>query len=145
MGHLQDVMLRSDTIKLSKDHWEVDGIFAFCYKVGNCSYWRLNLQLFKVRNYVLRLHFHVSGVLQVMFESGYLTLFGKEFGDRKCEARQAAQKALVLSALENFKEFDKIFPALVAGLPIHVFKSAYSAREVSLSEQQQQGNRKKDI
>lgn len=66
-----------------------------------------------------------------MFESGYLTLFGKEFGEDKSQARQAAQKALVLNALENFKEFDKIFPALVAGLPIHVFKSAYSAREVS--------------
>lgn len=67
-----------------------------------------------------------------MFESGYLTLFGKELGEDKCQARQTAQKALVLSALENFKEFDKIFPALVAGLPIHVFKSAYSAREVRL-------------
>lgn len=66
-----------------------------------------------------------------MFESGYLTLFGKELGEDKCQARQEAQKALVLNALENFKEFDKIFPALVAGLPIHVFKSAYSAREVS--------------
>lgn len=66
-----------------------------------------------------------------MFESGYLTLFGKEFGEDKCQARQVAQKALVLNTLENFKEFDKIFPALVAGLPIHVFKSAYSAREVS--------------
>lgn len=68
---------------------------------------------------------------QVMFAAGYLTLFGKEFGEDKCQARQAATKALVLNALENFKEFDKIFPALVAGLPIHVFKSAYSAREVS--------------
>lgn len=67
-----------------------------------------------------------------MFESGYLTLFGKELGEDKSQARQAAQKALVLNALENFKEFDKIFPALVAGLPIHVFKSAYSAREVSV-------------
>lgn len=66
-----------------------------------------------------------------MFESGYLTLFGKDLGEDKSQARQAAQKALVLNALENFKEFDKIFPALVAGLPIHVFKSAYSAREVS--------------
>lgn len=66
-----------------------------------------------------------------MFESGYLTLFGKELGKDKPQARQAAQRALVLNALENFKEFDKIFPALVAGLPIHVFKSAYSAREVS--------------
>lgn len=97
MGHLQDVMLKSDTLSPSRDHWQVDGIFAFCYKV--------------------------------MFESGYLTLFGKELGEDKCQARQEAQKALVLNALENFKEFDKIFPALVAGLPIHVFKSAYSARE----------------
>ncbi|KAK7944604.1 hypothetical protein WMY93_000332 [Mugilogobius chulae] len=97
MGHLQDVMLRSDTLHPSTHSWEVDGIFAFCYKV--------------------------------MFESGYLTLFGKELGEDKSQARQAAQKALVLNALENFKEFDKIFPALVAGLPIHVFKSAYSARE----------------
>uniref|UniRef100_A0A8C3G7Z7 Cytochrome P450, family 7, subfamily A, polypeptide 1 n=1 Tax=Cyclopterus lumpus TaxID=8103 RepID=A0A8C3G7Z7_CYCLU len=97
MGHLQDVMLTSDTLSPSKDHWEVDGIFAFCYKV--------------------------------MFESGYLTLFGKELGEDRRQAREAAQKALVLNALENFKEFDKIFPALVAGLPIHVFKSAYSARE----------------
>lgn len=65
-------------------------------------------------------------ILQVMFESGYLTLFGEELGEDKCRA-QVAQRAL----LENFKEFDKIFPALVAGLPIHIFKGAYSAREVS--------------
>ncbi|MEQ2162902.1 hypothetical protein GOODEAATRI_024782, partial [Goodea atripinnis] len=97
MGHLQDVMLKSDTLSPSKEHWQVDGIFAFCYKV--------------------------------MFEAGYLTLFGKELEEDKCHTRQAAQKALVLNTLENFKEFDKIFPALVAGLPIHVFKSAYSARE----------------
>ncbi|XP_028328563.1 cytochrome P450 7A1 [Gouania willdenowi] len=97
MDHLQDVMLKSDTLRPSKSRWEVEGIFAFCYKV--------------------------------MFEAGYLTLFGKEFGDDKCQARLTAQKALVLNTLENFKEFDKIFPALVAGLPIHVFKSAYSARE----------------
>ncbi|XP_061587486.1 cytochrome P450 7A1 [Cololabis saira] len=97
MGHLQDVLLKSDTLSPSKERWQVDGIFAFCYKV--------------------------------MFESGYLTLFGKELGEDQTAARQEAQKALVLNALENFKEFDKIFPALVAGLPIHVFQSAYSARE----------------
>lgn len=81
---------------------------------------------------LLLIKFFYACVWQVMFESGYLTLFGKELGENKCQARQEAQKALVLNALENFKEFDKIFPALVAGLPIHVFKSAYSAREVSL-------------
>lgn len=66
---------------------------------------------------------------KIMFEAGYLTLFGKELDGDQSIARQQAQKALVLNALENFKEFDKIFPALIAGLPIHVFKSAYSARE----------------
>nr|ACN10915.1 Cytochrome P450 7A1 [Salmo salar] len=97
MENLQSVMLQSDTLSPSKDRWDVDGIFAFCYKV--------------------------------MFESSYLTLFGKDLGNDKNAARQQAQKALVLNTLENFKEFDKIFPALVAGLPIHVFKSAHSARE----------------
>ncbi|XP_062337885.1 cytochrome P450 7A1 [Osmerus eperlanus] len=98
MDHLQTVMLTSDTLPARSDHgWEVDGIFAFCYKV--------------------------------MFESGYLTLFGRELGQEESQSRRQAQKALVLNALENFKEFDKIFPALVAGLPIHVFQSGYSARE----------------
>lgn len=41
MGHLQDVMLRSDAISPTKDHWEVDGIFAFCYKV------RIPLEMFR--------------------------------------------------------------------------------------------------
>ncbi|XP_048868282.1 cytochrome P450 7A1 [Brienomyrus brachyistius] len=97
--NLQNVMLHSDTLKASATTWEVDGVFAFCYKV--------------------------------MFESGYLTLFGKELSSQEDQslARQEAQRALVLSALENYKEFDKIFPALVAGLPIHVFKSGHSARE----------------
>lgn len=97
MENLQSVMLQSNMLKSSSSEWEVDGIFAFCYKV--------------------------------MFESGYLTLFGKELDGDKTAARQQAQKALVLNALENYKEFDKIFPALVAGLPIHVFKSGHSARE----------------
>ncbi|KAM3865856.1 cytochrome P450 7A1-like [Diretmus argenteus] len=95
MGIIQDIILRSDT--LSTDHWEVDGIFAFCYKV--------------------------------MFEAGYLTLWGKELEGDKPQARQEAQKHSVLNVMENFKEFDKIFPALVAGLPIQLFKSAYIARE----------------
>ncbi|XP_036194194.1 cytochrome P450 7A1 [Myotis myotis] len=60
---------------------------------------------------------------RVMFEAGYLTLFGRDL------MGQDAQKALILKKLDNFKEFDKIFPALVAGLPIHVFKTAHHARE----------------
>ncbi|XP_026883244.2 cytochrome P450 7A1 [Electrophorus electricus] len=97
MENLQSIMLQSIMLKARCSEWEVDGIFAFCYKV--------------------------------MFESGYLTLFGQELDRDKNVACQQAQKALVLSALENYKEFDKIFPALVAGLPIHVFKSGHNARE----------------
>lgn len=57
---------------------------------------------------------------RVMFEAGYLTLFGRDLTE---------QDALILNKLDNFKQFDKIFPALVAGLPIHVFKTAHQARE----------------
>lgn len=60
---------------------------------------------------------------RVMFEAGYLTLFGRDL------TSQDAQSALILNNLDNFKEFDKVFPALAAGLPIHVFKTAYQARE----------------
>ncbi|XP_066120761.1 cytochrome P450 7A1 [Saccopteryx bilineata] len=60
---------------------------------------------------------------RVMFEAGYLTLFGRDL------IGQDAQKTLILNKLDNFKQFDKIFPALVAGLPIHVFKTAHHARE----------------
>ncbi|XP_036884480.1 cytochrome P450 7A1 [Sturnira hondurensis] len=57
---------------------------------------------------------------RVMFEAGYLTLFGRDLTE---------QDALILKKLDNFKQFDKIFPALVAGLPIHAFKTAHQARE----------------
>ncbi|KAM6171821.1 cytochrome P450 7A1 [Erethizon dorsatum] len=60
---------------------------------------------------------------RVMFEAGYLTLFGRDL------TRQDMQKALILNNLDNFKEFDKVFPALAAGLPIRVFKTAHRARE----------------
>lgn len=33
-GHLQDVMLRPDTLSSKENQWQVDGIFAFCYKVS---------------------------------------------------------------------------------------------------------------
>ncbi|XP_053324291.1 cytochrome P450 7A1-like [Spea bombifrons] len=99
MENLQHTMLQPSAFKLSSKDWATEGLYAFCYRV--------------------------------MFESGYLTLFGKELNSKEDTnaARQEAQRALILNAIENFKEFDKIFPALVAGLPIHVFKSAYSARE----------------
>ncbi|XP_018599777.1 cholesterol 7-alpha-monooxygenase-like isoform X2 [Scleropages formosus] len=99
MENLQSAMLPSGTLKASSLHWQQDGILAFCYKV--------------------------------IFEASYLTLFGQELSAHENESplEQEARKATVLNALENYKEFDKIFPALVAGLPIHIFKSGHSARE----------------
>ncbi|XP_078543398.1 cytochrome P450 7A1-like [Lissotriton helveticus] len=99
MENLQLVMLQSNTLKVASREWQADGLYAFCYRV--------------------------------MFESGYLTLFGKELNSQgdKNAARLEAQKALIHNALENFKKFDKIFPALVAGLPINIFKAAHRARE----------------
>ncbi|XP_053571037.1 cytochrome P450 7A1 [Bombina bombina] len=98
----------------SSKDWVTDGLYAFCYRV--------------------------------MFEAGYLTLFGKEFNSKEDKniARQEAQRALILNAIENFKEFDKIFPALVAGLPIHVFKTAYSARENLAKDLLHENLRKRD-
>ncbi|XP_004842208.1 cholesterol 7-alpha-monooxygenase [Heterocephalus glaber] len=60
---------------------------------------------------------------RVMFEAGYLTLFGRDL------TMQDTQKALILNNLDNFKQFDKVFPALAAGLPIRAFKTAHKARE----------------
>ncbi|XP_032614325.1 cytochrome P450 7A1 [Hylobates moloch] len=60
---------------------------------------------------------------RVMFEAGYLTIFGRDL------TRQDTQKAHILNNLDNFKQFDKVFPALVAGLPIHMFRTAHNARE----------------
>lgn len=60
---------------------------------------------------------------RVMFEAGYLTLFGRDL------SKTDTQRAFILNNLNNFKQFDQVFPALVAGLPIHLFKSAHKARE----------------
>ncbi|XP_006899296.1 PREDICTED: cholesterol 7-alpha-monooxygenase-like [Elephantulus edwardii] len=75
---------------------------------------------------------------RVMFEAGYLTLFGEDL------TRQESHRALMLSNLDNFKEFDKIFPALVAGLPIHMFKAAHHAREKLAEDLRHENLRKRD-
>ncbi|XP_043930161.1 cytochrome P450 7A1-like [Protopterus annectens] len=114
MDNLQYVMFQPNILKWNANEWTTDGLYAFCYKI--------------------------------MFESGYLTLFGKDqhLKEDRSLARQEAQRALILNALENFKEFDKIFPALVAGLPIHVFKSAHSARERLAKSLRPENVRKRD-
>nr|XP_002758974.2 cytochrome P450 7A1 [Callithrix jacchus] len=73
---------------------------------------------------------------RVMFEAGYLTLFGRDL------TSQDTQRAHILNNLDNFKQFDKVFPALVAGLPIHMFRTAHNARE-KLAESLRHENLKK--
>ncbi|XP_039202509.1 cytochrome P450 7A1 [Crotalus tigris] len=100
MENLHYVMVESSARKMNSSDWVTDKLYEFCCRV--------------------------------MFESGFLTLFGTEFNthhDKVLASSQQAQRARILNALEHFKEFDQIFPALVAGLPIHLFKNAYSARE----------------
>lgn len=60
---------------------------------------------------------------RVIFEAGYLTLFGKDI------SKTDTQRAFILNNLDNFKQFDQVFPALVAGLPIYLFMTAHKARE----------------
>lgn len=97
--NLYYVMVESNAPKMNSSDWITDKLYEFCCRV--------------------------------MFESGFLTFFGTEINtsNDKILCNQEAQRILILNALENFKKFDKIFPALVAGLPIHMFKSAHNARE----------------
>ncbi|XP_066481056.1 cytochrome P450 7A1 [Tiliqua scincoides] len=100
MENLHYVMVESNTPKTNTSGWVTDKLYEFCCRV--------------------------------MFESGFLTLFGTEVntGHRTIfSSEQEDQRAVIFSALENFKEFDQIFPALVAGLPIHLFRGAHGARE----------------
>ncbi|XP_055459126.1 cytochrome P450 7A1 isoform X1 [Psammomys obesus] len=70
---------------------------------------------------------------RVMFEAGYLTLFGRDVSKA-----DDTQRALILNNLDNFNQFDQVFPALVAGLPIYLFKTAYTAREKLAEDLKQQ-------
>ncbi|XP_068090885.1 cytochrome P450 7A1-like [Hyperolius riggenbachi] len=112
--NLLQTMLHVTASRGNNNEWLTDGVFAFCYRV--------------------------------MFESGYLTIFGKKLKTKGDEnlVRREAESALILCALENFKQFDRIFPALVAGLPIQFFKTAYSARENLTKELLQENIRERN-
>uniref|UniRef100_A0ACB8FE23 Cholesterol 7-alpha-monooxygenase n=2 Tax=Sphaerodactylus townsendi TaxID=933632 RepID=A0ACB8FE23_9SAUR len=99
MENLSYVMLELTASKMKSTDWVTGKLYEFCCRV--------------------------------MFESGFLTLFGTEINrnNDKVHSNQEDQTTLILNSLENFKEFDQIFPALVAGLPIYIFKGAHSARE----------------
>ncbi|XP_043545259.1 cytochrome P450 7A1-like [Chiloscyllium plagiosum] len=67
---------------------------------------------------------------KIMFEAGYLTLFGKNEQVMKHNKTEKikAQHAAVQSVMENFKVFDNAFPLLAAGIPILFLKVAKQSR-----------------
>ncbi|XP_007894899.1 cytochrome P450 7A1 [Callorhinchus milii] len=68
---------------------------------------------------------------KIMFEAGHLTLFGKN--DKAMKGGDVEkikqQHDAIQFALEEFKAFDTVFPALVAGIPMGFFKTAKKARK----------------
>uniref|UniRef100_H3B3T3 Uncharacterized protein n=1 Tax=Latimeria chalumnae TaxID=7897 RepID=H3B3T3_LATCH len=100
MENLQYVMLGSrNASKQAKFDWTSEGLYSFCY--------------------------------EKMFEAGYMTLFGKDLKDHEENnySKLEAHRFLILNALKDFQRLDKVFPALVAGFSIHLFRNAYKSRE----------------
>ncbi|XP_028824476.1 cholesterol 7-alpha-monooxygenase [Denticeps clupeoides] len=65
---------------------------------------------------------------RIMFEAGFLTVFGQERG---LQAGGAGPKAgpCMRQVMRNFMVFDSAFPEMVAGLPIHLCVRAWLARK----------------
>uniref|UniRef100_A0ABM5GDC3 Cytochrome P450 7A1 n=1 Tax=Pogona vitticeps TaxID=103695 RepID=A0ABM5GDC3_9SAUR len=114
MENLHYVMVETITSKMDNGDWVTDKLYKFC--------------------------------CQVMFESGFLTLFGTEVNaDHKIlSSSQKTQRAYILNALKNFTEFDQIFPALVAGIPIYLFRRAHRARENLIEALLQENLKRRD-
>ncbi|XP_061094782.1 cytochrome P450 7A1 [Conger conger] len=65
---------------------------------------------------------------RIMFEAGYMTLFGKD--ERVLAEEDSVEKRpLMQKIIEDFLVFDKAFPEMAAGVPIHFCLRAFRARE----------------
>lgn len=65
---------------------------------------------------------------RIMFEAGFLTLFGKNAGILQAEGMGAVGTCMQ-KAKRDFLAFDGAFPALAAGVPIALCGRAWRARE----------------
>lgn len=63
---------------------------------------------------------------RIMFEAGFLTLFGKDAGFLQSIGMQKTE--------QDFLVFDRAFPLLAAGLPISLIARAWRAREALAAE-----------
>ncbi|XP_039610486.1 cytochrome P450 7A1-like [Polypterus senegalus] len=70
-----------------------------------------------------------SFAFKIMFEAGYLTLFGRNeylFAEDNAEE---AQEAWMTRIMDDFKVLDNAFPHIVAGIPIFLLWKVKAARE----------------
>ncbi|XP_078072328.1 cytochrome P450 7A1-like [Mustelus asterias] len=67
---------------------------------------------------------------RIMFEAGYLTLFGKNEKAMKENNTEKvkAQCAAIQSVMKNFTVFDNLFPVLAGGIPLLFVKAAKQSR-----------------
>ncbi|XP_030635932.1 cytochrome P450 7A1 [Chanos chanos] len=75
---------------------------------------------------------------RIMFEAGFLTLFGQEAELPKLRG-VAKAGSFIRKTVRDFLMFDKAFPALAAGVPISLCLSAWRAREALASELKHSG------
>ncbi|XP_064189015.1 cytochrome P450 7A1 isoform X1 [Anguilla rostrata] len=66
--------------------------------------------------------------IRIMFEAGYMTFFGRE-EQAIAEEDSAAKSLLMQKIIDDFLVFDKAFPEMAAGIPIHFLLRTFRARE----------------
>ncbi|KAI7814564.1 cytochrome P450 7A1 isoform X1 [Triplophysa rosa] len=70
---------------------------------------------------------------RIMFEAGFLTLFGRDAGLLRSDGVKCG-KTCMQKAAQDFLVFDRAFPALAAGVPIGLCMPAWRAREALAEE-----------
>ncbi|XP_067256381.1 cytochrome P450 7A1 [Chanodichthys erythropterus] len=70
---------------------------------------------------------------RIMFEAGFLTLFGKDAGFLQASGVSGSRISMQ-KAEQDFLVFDRAFPLLAAGLPISLIAQAWRAREALAEE-----------
>ncbi|XP_051577204.1 cytochrome P450 7A1-like [Myxocyprinus asiaticus] len=70
---------------------------------------------------------------RIMFEAGFLTLFGKDAGFLQADS-MSGTRTCMQKAAQDFLVFDRAFPALAAGIPITLYVQAWRAREALAEE-----------
>ncbi|KTF86131.1 hypothetical protein cypCar_00029128 [Cyprinus carpio] len=70
---------------------------------------------------------------RIMFEAGFLTLFGKDAGFLQADGTSGT-RIWMQKAVQDFLAFDRAFPLLAAGVPIGLCAEAWQAREALAEE-----------